>query len=252
MLNGNKKNKQGLGCGTGIFGTLLVVVAVVVFAIISSLINRLFAYIGFGTEAAGGLYPLSQITILVAFIAFEAVFILWLFKGAKNATGDREEIKKLAKLTKIVTVIAIVVPLLFSVVSANVYTKCSEKSISKVVFATTKEYRWDDRCDVLCYNLTIDNEGNTGFTVMMNDGEVVDLFKNTNSCSASFKEKFESDKSGLWGYASYLAKDFATSCYLIEGRITGYEYLEKVEQSYPDIYPYVKEIAELIKSAQEQ
>lgn len=240
-----------MGCGSGIIGTLLVIVATVLFAVVSSLINRLFAYLAFGNEVAGGLYPLSVTAVIVAFVAFEAVFILFLFKSIKISAGDREEIRKITNLTRIVTVLAIILPLLFSVFSANLYTKCSEKSINKVVFATTKEYRWDDRCDVLCYNLTIDADGNCGFTVMMNDGEVVDLFKNANSCSDSFKKKFESSKSGLWGYAAYLAKDFSLSGYLIEGRITGEEYLEKVEESFPDIYPYVKSIVELNKNVNE-
>ena len=243
MLNNNEK-KQGSGCGSGILGTLLVIVGVVVFAVVSSLINSLFARICFSGQVACGLYPLSLIAVIVAFVAFEAAFIMWQIRGAKSSSRDTEEIKRITSLTRLVTVLAIIIPLLFSIVSANVYTKCSEKSISKVIFATTDEYRWDTRCDVLCYNLTIDSEGNAGFTVMMNDGEIIDLFANTNSVSDEFNGRFKN----LWDYAAYLAKDMSESGYLIEGRISGVENLDKVKEISPDAYPYIKSIVDLNKN----
>ena len=241
-----------MGCGSGILGTLIVIVGVVVFAVISSLINSLFAKARFGGEVACGLYSLSIIAIIVAFVLYEVAFILWQLRAAKRASGQTDGMKDLTKLTKIVTVAAILLSLLFSAVSANVFTKCSDKSISKVVLFSSKEYRWDDRCDVLCYNFSCDTDGNATFTVMMTDGEVIDLFGATSSVSDSFKERFKADEVSLWGYAAYLAEEFASSGHYIEARITGEANLEKVKSNAPALYPYMKRIVDIGKNINDE
>lgn len=241
-----------MGCGSGILGTLLVLFGMVVYAVVSSLINGVFARARFADTAACALFPLTATSLIVAFVLYEAAFIVWQLKLAKTASDDGDSDGKLKKLSRLVLVLAIALSLLFSVFCANTYTQCGEKSIEKVCFVTTKEYRWDGRCDVLCYNLTCGEDGNATFTVLMKDGEVIDLFGTTNSVSDTFKERFDSSTVGLWSYAAYLAEEFENSGFLIEGRISGEGNLELIKEKSPEAYPYIKSIIDLNKNTDAQ
>ena len=206
---------------TGILGTLVVIVATVVYAIVSSLINNLFVSLRLGESADCALLPMTMTGITVAFVLFEIVFVLWLVKKGRKGSEDE---KRTALIFRIALITALAASLLFACVGANTYTRLSDDSISKVVFIEQKIYKWNDKNNVMRYTLACSNEGRLSYTVTMKDGEKIELFGSVNSCTEEFIEKYEN----LYGYAAYLSNEFESSeNAIIEGRIIGAEYMEK-------------------------
>ena len=220
----NKNNNKG--CISGVIGTVFVVLGVAAYAIISSLFNRIFVGKAFGNTVACGLMTNWLIGVGIAFILYEAIFILWefdLIKKTKNTFDD----KKSKKILLIIALICICASLLVGVFCANTYIDCREDSISKVCFAPTKEYRWDTRCDVLRYALVCDANGSLTFNVTMKDGEVIELLGNVTSVSSSFGEKYNTGVVNLLSYAATLSEQFDNSGFIIEKTVSGKEYMEK-------------------------
>ena len=220
----NKKNNKG--CFSGILGTIFVVLGVAAYAVISSLFNRAFVGEAFGNEIACGLMTKWLTGVGIAFILYEAIFILWEFDLLKKTKSNFDE-KNGKRILLAVALICICASLLVGVVFANTYIECREDSISKVCFAPTKEYRWDTRCDVLRYSLSCDQNGSLTFNITMKDGEVVELLGNVTSVSESFNNKYSTDKVNLLSYAAYLSEEFESSEFIIEKSISGKEYMEK-------------------------
>ena len=220
----NKKNNKG--CFSGVIGTIFVVLGVGAYAVISSLFNRAFVGKAFGNEIACGLMTKWLTGVGIAFILYEAIFILWEFDLLKKTKSNFDE-KKGKRILLAVALICISASLLVGVVFANTYIECREDSISKVCFAPTKEYHWDTRCDVLRYSLSCDQNGSLTFNITMKDGEVVELLGNVTSVSESFNNKYSTDKVNLLSYAAYLSEEFEASEFIIEKSISGKEYMEK-------------------------
>ena len=220
----NKKNNKG--CFSGVVGTIFVLLGVGAYAIISSLFNRAFVGEAFGDTVACGLMTKWLTGVGIAFILYEAIFILWEFDLLKKTKNNFDE-KKSKKILLTVALILICASLLVGVVFANTYIECREDSISKVCFAPTKEYRWDTRCDVLRYSLSCDQSGSLTFNITMKDGEVVELLGNVTSVSESFNEKYNTNTVNLLSYAAYLSNAFDESGFIIEKNISGKEYMEK-------------------------
>ena len=210
----------------GVLGTVFVVLGVVIYAVITSLLNRFFVSTALGNDTACALMTNWQTGVTIAFILYEAIFILWQFDLLKKARKDVDE-KKNKKIFLLIATLCICASLIVGVVFANTYVECREDSISKVCFVTTKEYRWDDKNDVLRYSLSCDANGGLTFRITMKDGEVIELFGNVTSLSDSFKEKYQTDKVNLLAYAADLASQFDSSEFIIDKSISGVEYMEQ-------------------------
>ena len=233
-LNKNKTKK--LGCLATLIGTLVVLVATAIFAVISSLLCNLIISSRFVGETACALLPLSITVIGIAFVLFEIAFFLLFLGKAKESEAEG---KKLKKLFKIAAPVCVGIALLLSIVSANTYTKLTESTISKVCFTEYKSYTWNGRNDVMRFTLACDENGSLTYTVTMKDGERIELFGSVNSQSDSFKEKYGNP----YGYAAYLTKEFRESEYIIDERITGEEYMKQYyKDSYPEIWTHLESI----------
>lgn len=197
---------------------MLVIIGVFAYAVLSSLINRWIIGARFGADAACALLPLSIAGLTVAFVLYEAIFIVRLIKF-----GNDKDDAKAKKVSRIVTAACISLSLLFAVFSANTFTRLDGDSISKVCFVELKKYEWQARCDVLKYSLSCDSDGVLNFTVTMKDGEKIDLWGQVNSCTKAFTEQY----GDLYGYAAYLSEAFDSSDYIIEKSVTGVENMEK-------------------------
>ncbi len=230
----NKSKNRG--CLTGILGTLIVIIGVVAYALISSLMSNVIIGARLSGRAECALLSLSLAGITAAFVLFEAIFIAHEIKlGSKGTESE----KKVERIFRIILILGISLSFLFAVVSANTFTKLGEDSISKVFFAEYKEYRWDDRCDILRYSLSCDENGNLAYTVIMKDGEAIEIVGQVNSCSDEFVEKYES----LYGYAAYLTQRFRDSGYIIDENISGEVYMEKFyKNDYPEIWKQLNKI----------
>lgn len=235
------KKSNNKGCFSGIIGTLLVIVGVVIYALLSSLINRIFIGMRFEDQNACALLNLTMISLTVAFVLYEVIFIVWQIKLSKGS-DNKEDSRKTNKMFIWVFVGCVCASLLFAVISANTFTECREDSISKVCFVTTKEYRWDrERNDVLRYSLSCSPEGELNFNVTMKDGEVIDILGSVNSCSKQFINEYKN----MYGYAAYLDSQFKQSEYYIESNISGTEYMEKYyKDAYPEIWEQISKIIE--------
>ena len=240
----NKKNNKG--CASGVLGTLCVILGVVAYALISSLLNRIFIGIRLGNRVACALLGTTLTGITVAFVLYEIIFVVWQVKLSQIASRNGDA-PKLDRIFKIVTAGCITASLLFAIFGANTYTELREDSISKVCFVTTKEYRWDDKNDVLRYSFSCEDDGGLVFKITMKDGEVIDLFGSVTSQSDSFKEKFITGKVNLLAYAAYLSEQFDNSGFIIEKNISETS-VKNAESFYKEKYPEIWEQIEIIIS----
>lgn len=238
----NKKNNSG--CLSGIIGTLLVLVGVAIYAVISSLIDGAFASIRMGDGAEMILFPMRLTGIIVSFVLFEAIFILWQLKASHESSRDGDKGGRMKKIFRFASIGCICASLLIAVVFSNFYVHCREDSISKVTPFSVKEYRWDDRCDVARYVFTCDEEGGLSFNVVMYDnGEVIELFASPASVSDGFREKFKVADVKYLAYAAHLAESFESSSYTIEGKVSGIESMERIyKDSDPEIWAEIEKI----------
>lgn len=240
------KKKNGTGILSAILGTLLVILGVVLYAVISSLIDGAFANMRMGDGVAMHLFPMRMTGILISFVLFEAIFIVWHVKASKDASREGDVGGKMKRLLRLVALGCICASLLVSVAFANVYTDCREDSITKVAFVPTKEYRWDERCDVAKYIFSCDEGGGLTFNVIMRDGEVIELFASPASVSDGFREKYNMSSVKYLGYAAHLAESFANSGYIIDGKVTGVENMERIYKAEsPDIWAEIEKILSL-------
>lgn len=214
----NTQKKRGGGCLSWLIGTLLVIVGVVVYAVLSSFLNRWIIGSRLGNDVACALLPLSLTGLTVAFVLYEAIFIVRLIKF-----GNDKDDAKAKRVSRIVTAACICLSLLFAIFSANTFTKMDEDSITKVCFVETKTYQWTTRSDVQKYSLSCSADGVVSFVITMKDGEVIDLLGQVNSCTPEFTEKY----GDLYGYAAHLAQSFDGGQFIIEKSVSGIENMEK-------------------------
>ncbi len=224
----NKKNNQG--CFSAVLGTLCIIIGVIIYAVVSSLVSNLFISLRFGNASECALLSLSFTGIIVAFIAFDIIFIVWQLKLMKRGEEGEAKFNKIFKLTLI---ICLCVVILFPIISANTFTKLDEASISKVFFI---EYRtYDISTDITHATLACNADGNLTYTVTMRDWERVELFGSVNSCGDAFIDEYEN----LYGYAAYLTKRLSENGQTI--RIIGKEYMEThYKDAHPEIWKYIE------------
>ena len=149
------------------------------------------------------------------------------------------------KIFKLVAVGCISASLLFAIFGANTYTELREDSISKVCFVTTKEYRWDNKSDVMRYSFACGEDGGITFKITMKDGEVIELLGSVTSQSDSFKEKFSTDKVNLLAYAAHLSEQFDNSGFIIEKNVSESS-IKNAESVYKEKHPEIWEQIEII------
>ncbi len=245
MNNHKNKNK---GCVSGILGTLLVFAGVAAFAVLNSLLGRLFTSLRYGDEAVCTIFTFSMTAIGIAFFLYEIIFIMWQIKLTVTASGDQENAQRMSKAFKIVLPVCIALSLLVAVFSANTYTELKEDSISKVCFVKTEEYRWDEtRNDVSRYVFSCDENASLTFNIIMKDGEVISLVGGVNSLTDSFKEKYDTSNANLLAYAADLTEKFGSSGYLIDKKLEGAEHMEKYKDNNPSAWIYIEKIIENAK-----
>lgn len=232
----SKNKTKNLGCLTTLLGTLVVLIATAVYAVISSLLCNLIISVRFSDKTACALLPLSFTVIGAAFVLFEIIFLLFELKKVKE---NETEGKKIKKLFRIIAPVCIGIAILMSIISANTYTKLTDTSISKVCFTEYKSYTWNDRNDVMRFTLACDENGNLTYTVTMKDGERIEIFGGVNSQSDSFAEKYGNP----YAYAAHITQQFRESEYIIDERITGQANMEKFyKEAYPEIWTHLESI----------
>jgi len=242
----NTKKSNNKGCISGILGTLVVVAGIIAYAIIASLVNRLVIGWRLGNSVACALMTNTFTGMTVAFILYEAIFIVWQVKLSKAAAGVPDEKGTMAKIFRWVFIGCVSLSLILSFVFANTYTELREDSIAKVTFVTTKEYNWEEDNVVSRYTFACDAEGGLTFKVSMKDGETIDILGVVSSLTPEFKEKYNTDKVNLMAYAAHLSEEFDTSEFIIEKRVNGIEYMEKhYKESSPELW---EQIYRIIKS----
>lgn len=227
-----EQKKKNPGCMSGILGTVFVLLGVVAYTIISLLLNRIFtANTG---ESSCTIIPLYFTGITVAFVLYEIIFIAWQIK-LTNLVQEKSDPTRFNKILKIVAISCICLSLIFAIVVANTYTVCTNDSIKKVCFVTTREYKWNN---VSRFILSCDESGSLEYTIKMKDGEVIELFNNVNTCSQEFLDEHKS----LSGYAAFLTEQFRNSGFIIDEQIVGKEYFQKVRDSNPDVWENLNKI----------
>ncbi len=223
---------------SGFFGTILVLLGVVVLMVLTSFLANLVFSAKLDGITSVAILKLSMAGAIVYFILLEVIFFMWQISLAKKedtsqSDADRKRFSKISRAVYISTLCAI---LLFALISVNTYTDCREDSISEKFFVTTKEYKWSD---VRSYSLVCDEYGTVNFTVTMRGGKSFELINTVTSCSDEFIKKYGS----MYGYAAYLSSEFDTQDNYIEKRVIGAEYMETYyKEDYPDVWKHLESI----------
>lgn len=237
----SKKNNKG--CISGILGTLYVILGIIAYSIIASLFNRLIIGARLGGQVAGALMTNTFTGITIAFVLYEVVFVVWQVKLSRAAAGVSDEKGIMKRVLIWVFVGCVTLSLAVGLFFANTYTELREDSISKVFITTTKEYRWDEKNDVLRYTFDCNSDGGLTFKVIMKDGESFDILGNVSSLTSEFIEKYDTSNVNLLAYASHLSSQFDNSKYYIEKKISGIENMEKhYKESSPEIWAEISKI----------
>ncbi len=211
---------------------MCIIIGVVIYAVVSSLVNNLFISLRFGDASACALLSLSFAGIIVAFIAFDVIFIVWQLKLFRR--GEESE-AKFNKIFKVTLAVCLSMVLLFPIISANTFTMLDDSSFSKVFFTEYRKY--DISTDITHATLACDANGNLTYTVTMRDRETIELFGSVNSCGSGFIEDYEN----LYGYAAYLTTRLSENGQAI--RVMGKEYMESnYKDSHPEIWKYLEEM----------
>jgi hypothetical protein len=217
-----------------VLGTLLVIVGVVVYAVLSSLLTRAFMSSRLSGEISCALLPLSMTGIGVAFFLYEVIFVTW---QVKISRPDSYKVSEAAmnKIFSIIFAACVSISLLFAIFSANTYVELGENSMRRVVcFVTTEEYSTDD---VARFTFSCDENGSLEYKIKMKNGEEIELFGTVNSCSDEFIKEY----GNMYGYAAHLTEKFRESNYIIEEKIIGVEQMEK-NYANTDVWDEIKTI----------
>lgn len=247
LLNDNKK--QGPGCGSGILGTLAVIGATGVYAVISILICRFVISARLGDSIGAGIIEYWVAGLIISFLIFEGVFLYWQVSSTMKAAGKADG-NKTKRIFRIVIAAGLVLSFAVALFCANTYTEFGEISISKICFVTTKEYTWDkDNNDVYSYSLECDDSNSFSFKVKMKDGETITVVSITavtqdgetqlqagslHTPSANFNEKYGTGGLSLLYYAREIAKQINENGHIIDRKIVGEEHLNEICDSLDD------------------
>ena len=233
-------------------GTVGAIAFTVVYAIIMSVVARLFFSVRFGDEVVFALLENTTTFIIAAFIIFEVVFFVWLFTsmakekndkqdgkllGGKSIEGNKKQKLTLTKPAKLAGLAAIVILIGMVIFNASVYTEVSKDSIKQKAFVTTKEYTWDE---VYRYSLSCDESATLKFTVQMNDGKSFEMFATSNSCSDKFLEEF----GDMLTYAGYLSDTLDAGERKVLKDIIGLEYMEQYFKENNEAWAKINRIIE--------
>ena len=217
-----KKTKKN-GFLFGMLGTFLVLLGVVGYILVSVLFNRLFIGLRFGDGVAGAIMTFFLTGVIIAFVLYEAIFITWQIKMAREGSREGDVGGNMKKILRIVTVAAISLSILCAAVSANIFTELREDSISTVAIFPTKEYSIKaEDCDVRAYSFTCDESGSMTFKLTMNDGNVIEILGGVTSISDGFREKYDANQVSLLKYAADITERLndTSDGYIIKKRIT--------------------------------
>lgn len=224
-----KKNSALLA----LFGTVGAIILTVLYALLITGSAKLVFSLRLKGAVAFAILSNTATYIITAFIIFEVIFFIGLFTTLAKEKSDKQDGKMLGRIsdngkhrgklslaTKISAVVGVVILLGMLVANFSVYTEVSETSIKKKSFFTTRQYCWDD---VYRYSLTCDESADLKFTVQMKDSTSFEFFKNSNSCSDEFLDKYEN----MIAFARYLSDTFDSSERYIQKNVSGAEYMEK-------------------------
>lgn len=192
---------------TTVLGTLLSIVAAVVFTLIMTGISRLVFSLRFPDRAVLSLLTNSVTYIIIAFFAYEIVFFVWLFNSMSDEKKSKqgivsqppEKASRLGRPVMIAGLVALIISLGMIFANCTVYTEISEDAIIEHTPFTEKEYSLDD---AFRYSLVCDANGRLEFFIWMEDGTSFELFNSANTRSDEFVNTYGD---GLLHFAGILS-----------------------------------------------
>ncbi len=195
------------------------IASTLLFAFLSSLLNKLFFNLRYGEGEECVLLPLSFGGIVVAFILLEIIFIAWQLHTTKSGTDEE---KKSKRIFKIIVIACLSLILLVPVFTSNTFTRVNSEYISKNCFFEYKSYNVEtdvERCTLSCTQ-----DGNLAYVITMSDGEKIEIFGNVNSCGKEFIKKHEN----MYGYAANLSQKLSRRGLVTS--VIGEEHIKRIYQ----------------------
>ncbi len=247
MLNQKKdKKKNGKGCLFLIVGSVLSVIALILFIPLAGKLTALIVNDSMEGQLGYAMLNAAEPCIMVASLLLFAILVIHYFDFdgvAKQAgrTPVAEEPKASKFLgTKAATWVLTGVLLLGVVITAFVYattyrTVTTEGVSNKVCyFITTDEYSWKQ---VSSYKVDCHEEKGLSVTFTMRDGKQVEILQSAQSAPRAFHETYDCKEA----FALDLIEMLETE-YQITRNVSHMERAVKFYQGDEKLWPYVKEI----------
>lgn len=201
MANRRKRKQENKGCLVLIFGTLCIIVAMLIYILAVTRITSAVINARYGDTASYALMKLQLPCIIAAFILLDTVLILKYLpneedydkKQFSSPLKPKKTVLGKKKTINIICIGLLALVLLCGVLSVNTYTLVSEDGITEHFFFDTSVHTWDD---VVSVKTDCDNEKGLSVTYTMQDGKKYEVMQGTVSDTDALAGQYRS-KYGL-------------------------------------------------------
>lgn len=239
-----------------IFGTLCVILGVLLFVYLTSQLTGALMQSANGGKPAYALLHFYEAAIVICFVLLEAILFIKFIPSEedykkKRGVGytDTPEKKRripIKTLMRIIVCAILALVLILPFVSASTYTLLTEDGIKSHFFVDTKEYSWDD---VSAYKVDCDSSKGLSVAFTMSDGKIYEILHGPKSATVEFDEKYDDvleflvevdarlKQNGVVKNVTHM--ETAVSFYKSDAKLWNYV---SVLTGYADIYPEGDEI----------
>lgn len=247
MLNQRKnKKKAGKGCLFLIIGSVLGVVALLLFLPLAGELTKSVVNDKMEGQVGYAMLYAAEPCIMVASLLLFGILVIHYFDfdsigKSPQKNKPQQEVKTHKFLgTKLATWVATGVLLLGVVICAFVYATTyrivTTEGVSNQIcyFFTTDEYSWKQ---VSSYKVDCDEEKGLSLTFTMRDGKQIEILQSAQSAPRSFHEKYDCKEEFARDLIKMLEEE-----YQITPNIYHIERAENFYRDNEDLLPFVKEI----------
>ena len=246
MLNQKKdKKKNGKGCLFLILGSVLSVIALILFIPLAGKLTSVIVNSSMEGQMGYAMLNAAEPCIMVASLLLFAILVIHYFdfEGATKQVGNQPAAESKTRKflgTKAATWVLTGVLLLGVVATAFVYattyrTVTTEGVSDKLCyFITTDEYSWKQ---VSSYRVDCDEEKGLSVTFTMRDGKQVEILQSAQSAPRAFHEAYDCKEAFALDLIEMLEKE-----YQVTRNVSHMERAVKFYKNDENLWPYVQKI----------
>lgn len=196
---GKSPKKQKKGCLFLILGSILALVATLLFILVVSWLTGVVIQNRHGDEAAYALMTIVKPCYGVAMLLFYGILTIWYISPSQEevekqnrslARSNQPAAEALSRRTLwLITGGLLAGVLVTGAICVNTYRLVTPDGIRTYFFAETGRYEWRQ---VSAYTVDCDKDDGLSLTFTMRDGKKFEIMQGVNSATDKFKENYES------------------------------------------------------------